>query len=166
MCVHDKLQPFTCQDGTHWDDSQKVAPQLPLLFLDYPSNHPSPQKINQRFATIPNLLVAPVMAVPLLLDLPLPLLGEFRNRTWTWSLNIRQKMFIYYVYTYIHIKIHQIIYQRNLNIQSVLTFKTNNKQACCSFYCRQWGPGPNLKMQIHNRTCKTNPMLWKWCSWY
>ena len=38
MCVHDKLQPFTCQDGTHWDDSQKVAPQLPLLFLDYPSN--------------------------------------------------------------------------------------------------------------------------------
>ena len=76
MCVHDKLQPFTCQDGTHWDDSQKVNPQLPLLFPDHPSNHPSPQKINQRFATIPNLLVAPVMAVPLLLDLPLPLLGE------------------------------------------------------------------------------------------
>ena len=73
------------------------------------------------------------------------------------------KMFIYYVpyiHTYIHgheticnkiedqrfadlfqiIKctyIHQIIYQRNLNIESVLTFKTNNKQACCSLYCRQ-----------------------------
>ena len=32
MCVHDKLQPFTCQDGTHWDDTQKVVLQFELDF--------------------------------------------------------------------------------------------------------------------------------------
>ena len=33
MCVHDKLQPFTCQDGTHWDDTQKVVLQFELLLI-------------------------------------------------------------------------------------------------------------------------------------
>ena len=32
MCVHDKLQPFTCQDGTHWDDTQKVVLQFELEY--------------------------------------------------------------------------------------------------------------------------------------
>ena len=76
MCVHDKLQPFTCQDGTHWDDAQKVL--IDLLQLSIPSfsiHNPflviHPPSI-LRFATTLNSPAAPVTAVLLLLLLPLP----------------------------------------------------------------------------------------------